>query len=44
VSKNENIIDAGLIKIVNVGNELPTKSFVSNNEKRKSRVLYRPKE
>lgn len=44
ILENENIIDAGLIKIVNVGNELETKSYISNNETRKSRVLYRPKD
>ena len=42
ISKNENVIDSGLIKIVNKGNELPTKSYISNNDTRKSKVLYRP--
>lgn len=40
----ENIVDTGLIKVINKLNGLPTKNYVSNNEKRKSRVLYRPVE
>jgi hypothetical protein len=40
----DNIVDTGLVKIVNKVNGLPTKNYVSNNEKRKSRVLYRPVE
>lgn len=38
----DDIVDTGLVKIVNKANTLPTKNYVSNNEKRKSRVLYRP--
>jgi len=42
ISFNDDIVDAGLIKVVNKENELSTKSYVSGNEKRKSKVLYRP--
>jgi len=43
IKENDDIIDKGLVKIVNKGNELPTISYKSNNEQRKSKVLYRPK-
>ncbi len=43
IKESNDIIDSGLVKIVNKGNELPTISYVSNNETRKSKVLYRPK-
>lgn len=37
-----NTIDFGLIKIINKGNELETLSYISNNEERKAKILYRP--
>ena len=39
----DGIIDSGLIKVINRENELSTKSYTSSNEKRKAKVLYRPK-
>lgn len=43
IKLNNNLIDSGLIKVVNKENELPTKNYISNNETRKGKVLYRPK-
>jgi hypothetical protein len=37
-------IDRGLVKVKNAGNELPSKKYVSDNEDRKAKVLYRPKD
>lgn len=38
----DEIVDYGLIKIINEDNQLPTDSFISNNEDGKSRVVYNP--
>lgn len=39
---DNNIVDYGLIKIINEDNTLPTDSFISDNEDGKSRVIYKP--
>lgn len=35
-------IDYGLLKLINKNNELDSISYQSNNEDRKSRILYKP--
>lgn len=38
----DQVVDYGLIKIINEDNTLPTDSFISNNENGKSRIVYKP--
>jgi hypothetical protein len=42
VKDQDEIIDYGLIKLINKNNELDSISYQSDNEERKSRILYKP--
>ena len=40
--KDDDVIDYGLVKLINKNNELDSISYQSDNEERKSRILYKP--
>ena len=42
VKHDGEIIDYGLLKLINKNNELDSVSYQSDNEERKSRILYNP--
>ena len=39
--KGDDIVDYGLMKLINKNNELDSVSYKSDNEERKSRILYK---
>ena len=42
VKADNETIDYGLVKLINKNNELDSVSYQSDNEERKSRILYKP--